>query len=138
MTDEKYIELAAQIKAIELITRGLFAKWARESPDPQASAFRLIETAIGSLHSATSDAQPEQLRVISMIEDRLREFGHCVEQRLADLMFPSSVEQSWISPTSSIASALNDAAEPHEALNFNESIEEMAAILFGCFSPART
>lgn len=83
-TDEKYIDMVAHIQAIEMVVRGLFAKWAEEAPDPQESAFRMIEGMIGSLHAVSANAPPEQVQVIGMIENHLREFGRNIEVRLSN------------------------------------------------------
>ncbi|MET4071540.1 hypothetical protein ABID58_006354 [Bradyrhizobium sp. S3.2.6] len=80
--DERYLDLLANIKALDMVVRGLFTRWAMEAPDPQESAFRMIEGMIGSLHAITEDATPEQVAVVSRIEDHLRAFGKNVDVRL--------------------------------------------------------
>jgi hypothetical protein len=81
--DEKYLDLLANIKALDMVVRGLFTKWALEAPDPKESAFRMIEGMIGSLHAITENAPEEQVAVVSRIEDHLRDFGRNVEVRLS-------------------------------------------------------
>jgi hypothetical protein len=84
MDDERYLDLLANVKAIEMVVRGLFTKWALEAPDPKESAFRMIEGLIGSIHAIAADAPPDQVDVISRMEDHLREFGRNVDIRLSD------------------------------------------------------
>ena len=83
--DEKYEDLLANIKAVDIVVRSLFTRWAQEADDPKASAFRMIEGMIGSLHAITDDATPDQARVIGKIEDHLRDFGHHVDAKLSGL-----------------------------------------------------
>ena len=84
MEDERYQDLLANVKAIELIVRGLFTKWALEADDPKQSAFRMIGGLIGAL-PITKDAEfPEIAQALSRVEDHLRHFGEQVMERLPD------------------------------------------------------
>ena len=83
--DEKYEDLLANIKAIDIVVRGLFAKWALEADDPKASAFRMIEGMIGSLHGITEDATADEARLVGKIEDHLRDFGQNIDAKLTGL-----------------------------------------------------
>lgn len=84
MTDqESYEDLLANIKAVEMVVRGLFAKWAGEADDPPASAFRMIEGIIASMHHVREGADENERRVLMKIEDHLRDFGENIQIRLA-------------------------------------------------------
>jgi hypothetical protein len=80
--DEKYLDLLANVKALDMVLRGLFTKWALEAPDPPESAFRMIEGMIGSLHAITANASNEEVAVVTRIEDHLRAFHKNVDVRL--------------------------------------------------------
>ena len=84
MTDQdRYEDLLANIKAVEMVVRGLFAKWAGEADDPSASAFRMIEAVIASMHHVSEGAGEDERRILMKIEDHLRDFGENIQIRLA-------------------------------------------------------
>lgn len=74
----------AEIAALRMIATGLMAKWAKEDTDPQASAFRMFEAMIASLHSTQSkyaDHEP-MLQTFEMVETALRFTLNNVQIRL--------------------------------------------------------
>jgi hypothetical protein len=81
--DDRYMDLLTNLKAVELVVKGLFTKWALEAPDPRASAFRMIEAMIGSLREIRLGDTPEEARAMDSIEDHLRGFLRNVDVRLA-------------------------------------------------------
>ncbi|MGE3875783.1 MAG: hypothetical protein AB7F74_22750 [Parvibaculaceae bacterium] len=85
MRDDPIIQLSTQLKAIELVVRALFTKWAMENnpADPRTAAFRLIELTIGSMHEAQKTENEEQRIYLEMVEDALRDFGEQIDIRLS-------------------------------------------------------
>jgi hypothetical protein len=81
--DERYADLLANVKAVEIVVRTLFATWALHEADPRAAAFRSIERMIGSLHRNKQGIVPEARRAFQLIEDHLRHFHEAVDARLA-------------------------------------------------------
>lgn len=82
ITDEDYLDLLANIKAIDLIVRGLFAKWAGEADDPRASAQRMISSMIESLYEGQGASGELEQVMLPRIEEHLRFFGDQIETRL--------------------------------------------------------
>ena len=85
MQDEQYLEALAATKAVEMIVRGLFTKWAEEAPDPRASAQRMINAMIASVDDTTKDGSPFEAELLQRLKDNLRHFGEQIETRLTGL-----------------------------------------------------
>lgn len=83
--DDRYLDLLTNLKAVELVVKGLFAKWAMEDSNPRASAFRMIEGMIGSLREIRVGDTPEEARAMDAIEDHLRAFLRNIDVRLEAL-----------------------------------------------------
>lgn len=85
MRDDPVVQLSTQLKALELVVRGLFTKWALDNApeDPRGSAFRMIEATIASMHEIQKIENEDERIYLSMVEDALRDFGEAIDIRLA-------------------------------------------------------
>ena len=84
VTKEEFYRLKSLVAAQDLLLRGLYAKWAAEDEDdPSASAFRIIEGMIGSMHGVVKAEDAEAAAWLGDIEDHLREFEAGLQTRLA-------------------------------------------------------
>ncbi len=79
---EYHETLLAQVIAQGLLLRGLWAKWAVESPDPVTWNRQTIAGLIDSMKLAQPPADAEEARLCGYAKDALREFGGQVDIRL--------------------------------------------------------
>ena len=85
VTKEEFSLLQSEIAAQDLLLRALYAKWVTEDEDddPSASAFRIIEGMIGSMHGVVKAEDAEDAAWLGDIEDHLRGFEARLQTRLA-------------------------------------------------------
>ena len=74
----------ARLIALEFLVRGLYAKWAIESPDPRGSNRRMLEGMIQSMWNLAPPKDDTERRLYENIETALREFQQNVDLRLSE------------------------------------------------------
>ena len=79
--DERFDRLDAHTMALDLVVRGLFARWAMQQPDPRESAFRMVE-ATSARCGHPGPPRRSEARFHELEEDELRAFLATVDRRI--------------------------------------------------------
>jgi len=72
----------ARTIALDILLRGLYAKWAIESPTPRASNQKLMEELIQSMWTVAPPKDDTERRLYEHVQTALREFQQNVDVRL--------------------------------------------------------
>lgn len=84
MSDEKYIQLLSNIKALEMILRSLVASGFSKSENPRQDAFKFFELTIAGLARSAGQENEANRKFYDMVEDDIRLFGAAIDGRLRE------------------------------------------------------
>ncbi|MGD0188357.1 MAG: hypothetical protein ABSC25_24365 [Roseiarcus sp.] len=80
--------LLARTIAQELLLRGLYAKWAVESPHPRESNRKMLDGMVATMWAVEPPKDDDERRLYQSIEACLQEFRDQVDTRLKGEGFP--------------------------------------------------